>query len=77
MSGDHLFCPDETRKALVKAQESPLNEIDYLEVLDSDAPAGSPRQQTLLVHCLKDLGDLDRDNVRIEGGVRVSPVGVV
>ena len=29
----------------------PLNGIDFLEVLDRDAPAGSPRQRTLLVHC--------------------------
>ena len=54
-----------------------LNAIDYLEVLDQNAPTGSPRQQTLLVHCLKPIPALRRDNVRIEGGVRITPVNVV
>ena len=35
-----------------------LNGIDYLEVLDHDAiPLDSPRQQTLLVHCLNSGAD--------------------
>ena len=37
-----------------RARPTPtLNGIDYLEVLDHDAPPGSPRQRTLLVRLLK------------------------
>jgi len=71
-----LFCTDETRKARVRA-DATFNGIDYLEVLDDDAPAGVPRQQTLFVYCLKNVEALTRDNVRIEGGVRVTRIGVV
>lgn len=70
------FCCDKLRRALV--EKSPFNGIDYLEVLDQGCPAGSPRQQTLLVHCLKALNpSLTRDNVRISGGERITPVRVV
>ena len=45
------FCKHENRRADVLEHDT-LNGIDYLEVLDKEAPPGSPRQQTLLVHCL-------------------------
>jgi baseplate J-like protein len=53
-----------------------LNGIEFLEVLDEDAPADSPRQRTLLVRCFKPVTALDADNVRIEGGTRIRPVNV-
>jgi hypothetical protein len=68
-------CCDKLRRAAV--ENSPFNGIDFLEVLDSDAPADSPRQQTLLVRCLKAIGALNKDNVQITGGERVTPVSVV
>jgi len=40
-------CCEENRRAAVDAHPT-LNGIDYLEVLDLDAPAGSPRQRTLM-----------------------------
>lgn len=64
-------CENERRLQTVRAHPS-LNGIDYLEVLDLNAPEGSPRQRTLLVHCLKPVPALTGDNVRIEGGVRVT-----
>ena len=72
-----LYCPNEERKRLITA-EGLSNAIDYLEVLDADAPAGTPPQRTLLVHCLLPLTPpgLDRSNVVVEGGVRVTSVGV-
>lgn len=72
-----LYCPNEERKRLVEA-EGLVNAIDYLEVLDADAPAGTPPQRTLLVHCMLPLTPpgLDRSNVVVEGGVRVTSVGV-
>src|SRR5262245_17088156 len=68
-----LYCPNETRKALVRAGQT-VNGIDFLEVLDDDAPSGSPRQQTLLVHCFLTVAGLTDANVRIDGGVRVGPI---
>ncbi len=68
-------CKNLRRRALVD-QHATLNGIDYLEVLDHDAPAGGPRQQTLLLRCLKPVTGLDGANVDIAGGVRVTPVGV-
>lgn len=72
-----LICPDNARRALVRA--SPLNAIDHVEVLDNQAPPGSPPQQTLLVHCFKDVTGtgLTGLNVRIDGGVRVRAIRVV
>lgn len=69
-------CRDEPRRLAVEAHAT-LNGIDYLEVLDHDAPAGSPRQRTLLVHCLKPLPSFDERNVVILGGERVRDVTVL
>lgn len=51
-----------------------LNGIEYLEVLDDDAPSGSPRQRTLLVGFYKAIAGLEAEHVRIEGGTRIRPV---
>ena len=62
-------CCNENRKGAVLSAPN-LNGIDYLEVLDHDAiPLGGPRQQTLLVHCLKPVpSTLTPANVIITGG---------
>jgi hypothetical protein len=54
------------------------NGIDYLEVLDSDAvPLNSPRQRTLLVHCLRAIpSTITRDNVLISGGESIVNIGI-
>jgi hypothetical protein len=54
-----------------------LNGIEFLEVLDEDAPPLSPPQRTLLVRCYKPVGSLDESHVRIDGGTRVRPVDVL
>lgn len=73
------LCCDERRRTAV-ADHPTLNGIHFLEVLDRDAPADSPRQQTLLVRLLKPVppipADLSTDNVWIEGGERITPVRV-
>ncbi len=51
-----------------------LNGIEYLEVLDDDAPPDSPRQRTLLVRCYKPIPGLEGEHVRIAGGTRIRPV---
>jgi hypothetical protein len=67
-------CCNENRRAAVIGNPT-LNGIDYLEVLDHDAPAGSPRQQTLLVHCLKPAPtNLTPFNVLIEGGESITGI---
>ncbi len=64
-------CCDQLRRTAVAAHPL-LNGIDYLEVLDRDAPAGSPRQRTLLLRLLKPVpAGLDGNNVRLDGGERV------
>ena len=69
-------CCDELRRNAVDAHAT-LNGIDYLEVLDRDAPTGSPRQRTLLLRLLKAPAPaLGMDNVRIEGGERVRDIRI-
>lgn len=74
--GTQYFCHTERRRQAVR-EHATLNGIDYLEVLDLDAPSGSPRQQTLLVRCLKPLpANLTAQNILIEGGVRITSINV-
>lgn len=61
-------CKNPQRRRLV-LDTTTLNGIDYLEV--------SPDQQTLTVHLLRATGALTRENVRIEGGVRIRPVAII
>jgi len=70
-------CDVPRRAALVLA--SPLNGIDFLEVLDRLLPpeGSSLRQRVLLVHLLKPVpAGLSAQNVRITGGVRISSITV-
>jgi baseplate J-like protein len=70
-------CCDKNRKAAVKGNPT-LNGIDYLEVIDRDAIGhGSPRQQTLLVHCLNPLSPqlgLVASNILITGGESITGI---
>ena len=54
-----------------------INAADYLEVLDTEAPVGSPAQRTLLVRCFKRVLALGSHNVQIESGPHSPPVKVV
>lgn len=75
------YCGDEERREALRnalANGVVLNGIDYLEVIDTEligTPAESSRQQILLVQCFADgIGGLGPANVRIDGGVRITPV---
>ena len=70
-------CCNQNRKAAVLKNAS-LNGIDYLEVLDQDAIAlDSPRQRTLLIHCLKAApAGLAPHNVLITGGESITNIAV-
>jgi hypothetical protein len=69
----HTSSPSERspeRRALIVA--GTLNGVDWLEVVDGRAPAGVPRQRTLLVHLFQPVpAAFTAANVVIEGGVRV------
>ncbi|MFO7634629.1 MAG: putative baseplate assembly protein, partial [Caldilinea sp.] len=70
-------CANPRRAQVLSTAPVAINGIDFLEVLDHDAPAGAPPQRTLLVHMIKDAPwGLGAPNVRIEGGVRVTPIKV-
>jgi len=72
--GIQYYCKNEKRRQAIR-QQSTLNGIDNLEVLDNRAPEESPRQCTLLVYFINPLSvsdDLNSSNIRIYGGVRVT-----
>ena len=67
-------CCDLERRAQVAG--SATNGIDFLEVLDRDAPPGM-RQRILRVHFVNDPAPaLDETNIRITGGERVRDIRV-
>lgn len=70
------FCCDQRRRNAVEV--SSRNGIDYLEVLDRDAPSPAERQLILRVHLIKPLGNvsLTPDNIEIEGGDRIREIQV-
>ncbi len=75
--GARYFCKNRKRSQILRDSAITLNGIDYLEVLDHDAPDGTTPQRTLLVRMLKaSPWGLGADNVRIEGGVRVQGIQV-
>lgn len=77
MAGPY-FCSDEERRAAVADPGSGLNGIDYLEVLDSEVPDTELKQRILVLRFFKSgLAGLTAEKVRIEGGVRIRPVGVI
>lgn len=71
-----FVCCDELRRHELKGK--PLNGIDFLEVLDRDAPTEAQRQRTLFVHFVNPLTGiaLTSDNIRIEGGERIRHIAV-
>jgi len=82
-AGTRYFCQDEERRAALEraiAAGVGVNGIDFLEVLDSElvgTPAEASRQHILLIQCFRDgLGAITTENIRIEGGVRITPVHV-
>ena len=70
------LCCNERRRNAVEAHPT-LNGIDYLEVVDRDSPVGTPRQLTLLLRLFKTTPTLTQDNIVIDGGERITPVGIV
>lgn len=69
-------CCDLRRLEIVKNSGS-ANAIDFVEVLDREAPPGAPRQQTLFVRLLRTGFALTPDNLRITGGERIGTIGIL
>lgn len=74
------LCCDERRRETIRNRKPPVaNGIDFLEVVDSEAPAGA-RQLLLHVHFIVqptgDLKSISAAKVRITGGVRVTGIKV-
>lgn len=70
------FCCDRQRRTLLKG--TTWNGIDYLEVLDRDAPTEPERQLKLYVHLINSpSAALTEVNFRIEGGERIRHIQVV
>lgn len=75
----YYFCCNAARRIEVAKDTSGLNGIDFLEVVDTDAPSDALRQRILEVHFLKpiDAGvGIGPDKVRIDGGERIRDIGV-
>ncbi len=71
-----VFCCDERRARRLREPGAPVNGIDYIEVLDSEAPSQAERQRRLRIHFFNSLGvgALTRDHMVIDGGERVPVV---
>ncbi len=69
-------CCDKNRRAAVD-EHSTLNGIDWLEVVDQDAPTDRLRQNFLFLRLIKTVpAAFVSDNVRIEGGERLRNIYV-
>lgn len=67
-------CCNSNRKAAVLGNPT-LNGLDFLEVLDLEAPPlDLPRQQTLVLHCLKAAPALTPNNILITGGESITGI---
>src|SRR5262249_46967336 len=71
------FCCDERRRDA--ARGSALNGIDYLDVVDHDAPTEADRQRFLRLHFVNDIApnSLAAANVSITGGERIRPIVIL
>ena len=70
------FCCDENRRDSIR--DTPLNGIDYLEVVDHDATNEADRQRFLRIHFVKKPAPaLGKANVSISGGERVRPIVIL
>ena len=72
-------CCSEERRHELRAHAT-LNGIDFLEVLDREAPVPRARQRTLLVHLVKPvppIAQLSIDNLFVEGGERITDLEVL
>src|SRR5690606_22980636 len=53
-----------------------INGIDFLEVLDREAPTDTPAQRTLLVRFLDTAPALTLENLELHGGERITDIDI-
>jgi hypothetical protein len=72
------FCCDERRRSAI-GQQSSINGIDFLEVLDDPSLPDKQRQRTLYLHLINPIaaGAIAERNILIEGGERIRGVAAV
>ena len=73
-------CCDPRRRELVLvaiADGAVINGIDFVEVLDQEAPDDTPRQRTLLLRFLDMAPALTPENIELTGGERITGVEVM
>jgi hypothetical protein len=72
----YACCDERRRRAIL--EHPTLNGIDFLEVLDDASLPNDQRQRTLFVYFIKPLAPnvLNAENVRIEGGERITNIAV-
>ncbi|WP_129793259.1 putative baseplate assembly protein [Sphingosinicella sp. CPCC 101087] len=68
------FCCDTLRRSATAA--SSLNGIDFVEIVDLDAPSDALRQRIIQIHLIRDPAPLvfTPANILIEGGVRIRDI---
>lgn len=72
-------CCDPRRRERVLAEMAggmAINGIDFIEVLDSEAPDDTPAQRTLLLRFLGDAPALTLENIELSGGARITDVQI-
>ena len=72
-------CCDPRRRERVLAEIAngmAINGIDFVEVLDREAPADTPAQRTLLLRFLDTAPALTLESVELIGGERITDVGI-
>lgn len=71
----HSCDPRRRERVLTRIGEGmAINGIDFLEVLDREAPADTPAQRTLLLRFLDTAPALSLDNFELSGGERIADV---
>ncbi|MCB1036189.1 MAG: putative baseplate assembly protein, partial [Acidobacteria bacterium] len=70
----YLCGSEERRNAVVL---SPLNGIDFLEMIDAEAPADDLRQHLLALTCFKAVAGLTAAHARVEGGERIQGIRIL
>ncbi len=72
-----IKCASDARRSAVR-NDLNINGIDYLEVLTVQSESnGFYPNPLLVVHCFKTASGLDKDNIAIQGGVRIKNVEAV
>ena len=73
------YCCDDARRQALRTDDAALNGIDYVEVIDREAPTQALRQRIIHVYFLnaRHLGELTGSHFRIEGGEHVCGIRVM